>query len=111
MVSTERQVCQPNSSTSLCTKRGQAGEMNYDFYEPLREVVRTTKHHNMLHLMGDSNAKVVQKDGTVQPAYKSVRIQGMSAYSVRSLGPDSGICICYEIFIQIRNPFIRNFCF
>ena len=49
--------------------------------------------------------------GTVQPAYKVVRIQGMSAYSVRSLGPDSCVCICDEIFIHIRNPLIRNFCF
>ena len=27
----------------------------------------------------------------MQPAYKVVQIQGMSAYSVRSLGPDSCI--------------------
>ena len=30
---------------------------------------------------------------TVQPAYKDVQIQGMSAYSVRSPGPDSCVCI------------------
>ena len=41
---------------------------------------------------------------TVQPAYKVVRIQGMSAYSVRSLGPDSCLCICDKVFIHIRNP-------
>ena len=29
---------------------------------------------------------------TVQPAYKVVQIQGMSAYSVRSQGPDSCEC-------------------
>ena len=30
---------------------------------------------------------------TVQPAYKVVQIQGMSAYSVRSSGLDSCVCI------------------
>ena len=30
---------------------------------------------------------------TVQPAYMVVQIQGMSAYSVRSPGPDSCVCI------------------
>ena len=30
---------------------------------------------------------------TVQPAYKVVQIQGMSAYSVRSAGPDSCVCV------------------
>ena len=29
----------------------------------------------------------------MQPAYKVVQIQGMSAYSVRSPGPDSCVCI------------------
>ena len=48
---------------------------------------------------------------TVQPAYKVVQIQRMSAYSVRSPGPDSCVCICSEIFIHIRNSLIRNFCF
>ena len=33
------------------------------------------------------------KRGTVQPAYKAVQIQGMSAYSVRCTGPDSCVCI------------------
>ena len=35
--------------------------------------------------------------GTVQPVYKVVQIQGMSAYSVRSPGPDS--CVCLSIGI------------
>ena len=48
---------------------------------------------------------------TVQPVYKVVRIQGMSAYSVRSPGPDSCVFICDDIFIHIRDPLIRNFCF
>ena len=30
---------------------------------------------------------------TVQPAYKVVPIQGMSAHSVRYTGPDSCVCI------------------
>ena len=30
---------------------------------------------------------------TVQPAYKVVQIQGISAYSVRSPGPNSCVCI------------------
>ena len=34
-----------------------------DFYEQLREVVRTVKQHDMLLLMGDFNAKVGQEDG------------------------------------------------
>ena len=29
----------------------------------------------------------------MQPAYKVVQIQGMSAYGVRSPGPDSCVCI------------------
>ena len=33
----------------------------------------------------------------MQPAYKVVKIQGMSAYSVRSPGPDS--CVCKGIGI------------
>ena len=32
---------------------------------------------------------------TVQPAYKVVQMQGMSAYSVRSPDPDS--CVCIDI--------------
>ena len=32
-------------------------------------------------------------DDTVQPAYKVAQIQGISAYSFRSPGPDSCVCI------------------
>ena len=34
-----------------------------------------------------------RKANTVQPAYKDVQTQGMSAYSVGSSGPDSCVCI------------------
>ena len=36
---------------------------------------------------------IIDIQNKVQPAYKVVQTQGMSAYSVRSLGPDSCVCI------------------
>ena len=43
---------------------------------------------------------------TVQPAYKVVQIQGMSAYSVRSPGPDS----CVYIGIGMGESRLYEFC-
>ena len=43
--------------------------------------------------MEKMNLVVKNRPCTVQAAYKVVQIQGMSAYSVRSPGPDSCVCI------------------
>ena len=71
-----------------------------------KEVVKFTRGY-----MRTNKTHIAPTGNTVQPVYKVVRIQGMSAYSVRFPGPDSCVCNCDETFIHIRNPLIRNFCF
>ena len=60
--------------------------------------------NSSLVFLNEHVRKVLSSAGTlkytVQSAYKVVRIQGMCAYSVRSSGPDSCVCICDEIFIH-----------
>ena len=53
--------------------------------------VRDVINKNMIS--GPFNIRPYLVWNTVQPAYKVVQIQGMSAYSVRSAGPDSCACI------------------
>ena len=45
-------------------------------------------------------ANIICVIDTVQAAYKVVQIQGMSAYSVRPLGPDSCVCIWIGIGVS-----------
>ena len=48
-----------------------------------------------MHVMERNKSHVSSRfSTTVQPAYKVVQIQGMSAYSVRSPDPDSCVCKC-----------------
>ena len=47
----------------------------------------------------------LEKSITVQPTYKVVQIQGMSAYSVRSPVPD--LCVC--VGIGIGEPRLYDF--
>ena len=61
--------------------------------------------------MSEEHSTLMLNYITVPPAYKVDQIQGMSAYSVRSPGPDSCVRICDEIFIHIRYPLMRNFYF
>ena len=48
--------------------------------------IKTAQHTSV-------NFPAAQRGNTVQPAYKVVQIQGMSAYSFRSPGPDSCVCV------------------
>ena len=81
--------------------------MKDEFYEKLREGIRTVRHNDMLFLMGDFNAKVCQEDGICKDVIGVFGVGTRNNNGQRLLEICAEHRLCVTITIFNHNP-VKN---